>query len=118
MTYIKFMEGIMVKITYPENVELSREQLYRHTVARGTSLKNVEDGTEIIVKEIVAYEDEKGMKIISILDTGNMHYVSNSSIFRDELAMIVEIFGDSGITIRIRKNVSKQGRTFVTCELA
>lgn len=108
----------MVKITYPQNAELTREQLYRHTVARGTSLKNVEDGTEIIIKEIVGYESDEGQKILSILDTGNHHFVSNSSIFRDELAKIVEIFGDTGITIRIRKDVSKSGRTFVTCELA
>lgn len=130
MTYINYMEGIMskIKITYPQDVELTREQLYRHTVARGTSLKNVDDGTKISVKEIVAYEDEKGVKIISILgyewneevndfDHALSHYASNSSIFREELEKIVDIFGSTGIEIRVRKIVSKQGRTFVTCEL-
>ena len=107
-----------VKITYPQNAELTREQLYRHTVARGDSLKTVEDGTEIIIKEIVCYETEEGAKILSILDTANHHYVSNSSIFRDELAKIVEIFGDTGITIRIRHYITKTGRMYVTCELA
>jgi hypothetical protein len=107
----------MVKITYPHDVELTKEQMYRHTVARGESLKNVEDGTEILVKEIVAYDNEDGNKIISILDNDNRHYVSNSSIFRAELEKIVEIFGSTGITLRIRKSVSKAGRTFVTCEL-
>lgn len=105
------------KITYPQDKELTREQLYRHTVARGTSLKNLEDGTEIMVKEIVAFEDDDGSKIISLLDTDNRHYVSNSSIFRDELAKIIDIFGDTGIRLIIRKIVSKSGRTFVTCEL-
>lgn len=108
----------MVKITYPLDVELTKEQMYRHTVARGESLKNVEDNTEIEVKEIVAYETEEGNKIISILDFDNRHYVSNSSIFRDELAKIVDIFGSTGIKLRIRKSISKAGRTFVTCELA
>lgn len=108
----------MVKITYPHDVELTKEQMYRHTVANGESLKNVEDGTEILVKEIVAYDNEDGNKIISILDNDNRHYVSNSSIFRAELQKIVEIFGSTGITLRIRKSVSKAGRTFVTCELA
>lgn len=107
----------MVKITYPLDVELTREQMYRHTVARGESLKNLDDNTEIDVKEIVAYETEEGNKIISILDNDNRHYVSNSSIFRDELAKIVDIFGSTGIKLRIRKSVSKGGRTFVTCEL-
>ena len=105
-------------ITFPKDVELTCEQLYRHTVARGTSLKNVEDGTIIDVKEIVAYLNEDGNKIISILDNDNLHYVSNSSIFREELEKIVDIFGAGGIKIRVRKYVSKAGRTFVTCELA
>ena len=105
------------KITYPVDKELTREQLYRHTVARGTSLKKLDDGTEIMVKEIVAFEDDDGSKIISILDTDNRHYVSNSSIFREELSKIVDIFGDTGIRLIIRKDVSKSGRTFVTCEL-
>lgn len=108
----------MVEIAYPVGKELTKEQMYRHTVARGLSLKNVEDGTVIPVKEIVCYNSEDGNKIISILDTDNLHYVSNSSIFRDELAKIVDIFGDSGINIRIKKYVSKGGRTYVTCELA
>ena len=105
-----------IKITYPET-ELSREQVYRHTVARGTSLKDVEDGTVITVKEIVSYETEEGQKIISMLDENNRHYVSNSGVFREELAKIVDIFGSTGITLVIRKIVSKGGRTYVTCEL-
>lgn len=106
----------MSKITYPKT-ELTREQLYRHTVARGTSLKDVEDGTEINVKEIVSYETDEGQKVISLLDENNRHYVSNSAIFREELEKIVAIFGDTGIKLIIRKIVSKTGRTYVTCEL-
>lgn len=117
-----------VKITYPENAKLTKEQLYWHTVARGESLKNVEDCTLIKVMEIVAYDNENGDKIISILghkwdkDAGGFeearsHYASNSGIFREDLEKIVAIFG-TDITIRIRKNVSKAGRVFVQCELA
>ena len=106
------------KITYPVDKELTREQLYRHTVARGTSIKNLDAGEKIEVKEIVGYESDDGDKIISILDQENKHYVSSSKIFREELAKIVEIFGDTGFTIRICKEVSKQGRTYVSCDLA
>ena len=106
------------KITYPVDKELTREQMYRHTMARGTSLKNVNDGDKIAIKEIVCYENDDGDKIISILDQDNQHFVSKSSIFRDELAKIVDIFGDSDITIKVRKIVSKAGRSYVTCELA
>ena len=108
----------MATISYPIDKQLSKEQIYRHTVARGTSLKNVDDGTPLTIKELVCYETEDGKKIISILDPDNKHYVSNSSVFRDELAKIVDIFGDTNITIIVRKDVSKTGRTFVTCELA
>ena len=107
-----------VKITYPVDKELTKEQMYRHTVARGTSLKNLDDGDKITIKEIVSYEDADGNKVLSILDMDNKHYVSNSGIFRDELAKIVEIFGDNDITIIVRKIGSKQGRTYVSCELA
>ena len=108
----------MAIISYPTDRELTREQMYRHTVAKGTSLKNVDDGTVIAVKELVSYLDDDGNKIISILDEDKKHYVSTSSIFRDELAKIVDIFGDTGINIRITKTVSKGGRTYVSCELA
>lgn len=108
----------MATITYPKNANLSKELLYRHTVARGESLKNVEDGTVITIKSLVAYDSDDGVKVISILDPENKHYVSNSSIFRTELEKIVQIFGDTDIDIRIRKYESKGGRTYVTCELA
>lgn len=107
----------MNKITYP-TTELSKEMMYRHCVARGESLKNLDDGEKITIASLCAYDTEDGNKIISILDPDNNHYVSNSSIFRTELEKIVEIFGDTGITIRIRKITGKSGRTYVTCELA
>lgn len=108
----------MANITYPKDANLSKELLYRHTVARGESLKNVEDGTEILIKSLVAYDSDDGVKVISILDPDNRHFVSNSSIFRTELEKIVAIFGDTDIKIRVRKYESKGGRTYVTCELA
>ena len=119
----------MAKITYPQNTELSKEMQYRHLVARGESLKNLDDGTVIDIKSLVAYDSDDGVKVISILgnkwnaeketfDSNITHYVSNSSIFRTELEKIVQIFGDTGIGIRIRKYESKGGRTYVTCELA
>lgn len=106
------------KITYPVDAKLSKEMQYRHLVARGESLKNVDDGTVIQIKSLVAYDNDDGVKVISILDADNKHFVSNSSIFRTELEKIVEIFGAEDITIRVRKYESKGGRTYVTCELA
>lgn len=117
-------------ITYPgKEVALSKEFIYRHCVARGDSLKSLDDGTLILIQTVCAYDTDDGSKIISIIgnkwnaeqngfENALSHLVSNSSIFRTDFEKIVEIFGDTGITIRIRKNVSKAGRTFVTCELA
>lgn len=118
------------KITYPEDTKsLSKEFVYRHCVARGDSLKSLDDGTLILVKSVCDYDTDDGSKIISIIgnkwnaelnefDQALNHFVSNSSIFRTDFKKIVDIFGDTDITIRIRKNVSKAGRTFVTCDLA
>lgn len=118
------------KITYPVDAKvLSKEFVYRHCTARGDSLKSLDDGTLIMIQSVCAYDTDDGSKIISIIgnkwnaelngfETVLTHLVSNSSIFREDLEKIVDIFGDTGITIRIRKNVSKAGRTFVFCELA
>lgn len=118
-----------VKITYPKDVALTREQMYWHTVDRSDSIKSLEDGTLIKTDEIVAYDNEDGQKIISIIghkwnkeinafEEARSHFASNSSIFREDLEKIVDIFGSTGITIRVCKNVSKGGRTFVCCRLA
>lgn len=117
------------KITYPKDTALTREQLYWHTVDRSDSLKSLDDGTLIRIEEIVAYEAEDGQKIVSIIghkwdkeaasfEEAKSHFASNSGIFREDLEKIVEIFGSTGITIQVRKNVSKGGRTFVSCRLA
>ena len=118
------------KITYPvDGKGMSKELVYRHCVARGESLKNVDDKTLVKIDGLCSYLTADGVKIISILgykwnedaqdfETAMTHYVSNSSYFRTELEKIVDIFGDKDIVIRIRKSISKAGRTFVTCELA
>lgn len=102
--------------------DLDKRSLYIHTRASSTSMKDVEDGTVIEPLEIVVYEDEnaKGEKqlITSIIDVDGKHYTTNSRFFRDELKVIWELMSPEAFKLVVKKNVSKAGRTFVTCELA
>ena len=52
-----------------------------------------------------------------VIDAAGKHYTTNSKFFREELANIFNIFAPEPFSIIVRKQVSKAGRTFVTCEL-
>ena len=100
---------------------LDKRSMYIHTRGSSVSLKDVEDGTIIDPLEIVVYEDEnaKGeiQTITSVISTDGKHYATNSRFFREELGNIFNIMAPDPFQIRVKKNVSKAGRTFVTCEL-
>ena len=104
------------------STELDKRSLYKHTRASSVSLKDLDDGTIIDPAEIVIYEDvnmrgETNI-ITSLVDVGGTHYTTNSKYFREELETIIEIMDGEAFQLIVRKNVSKNGRTFVTCELA
>ena len=102
--------------------DLDKRSMYIHTRGSSISMKEVEDGTVIEPAEIVVYEDtnSKGetQLITSIIDVGGTHYTTNSRFFRDELQVIWNLMEGEVFSLIVRKNVSKAGRTFVTCELA
>lgn len=102
--------------------ELDKRSLYIHTRASSVSMKDVEDETIIEPLEIVVYEDEnsKGetQLITSIIDVDGTHYSTNSRFFREELKVIWDLMAPEAFKIKVKKNVSKNGRNFVTCELA
>ena len=111
-----------MEIKWMSSKSLDKRSLYKHTRGSSTSLKDVADGTIIDPAEIVIYEDmnTKGETntITSIMDMNGTHYTTNSKFFREELGKIWEIMDGDVFQIIVRKNVSKAGRTFVTCELA
>lgn len=111
-----------MKIVYPENSStLDKRKVYYHTRSQGVSLKEIEDGTIIEPAEIVVYSDlnSKGEEklITSLIDVGGTHYTTDSPFFREELLYIAELMGAEAYEIRVKKQVSKAGRTFTTCEL-
>lgn len=110
-----------MNILWKSSEALDKRSLYIHTRGQSISLKDVEDGTVIDPLEIVVYEDEnaKGeiQTITSVISTDGKHYATNSRFFREELGSIYNIMAPDPFQIIVRKNVSKAGRTFVTCEL-
>jgi len=111
-----------MKILWKSNDNLDKRSLYIHTHSSSVSIKDLEDGTIIDPLEIVMYEDENSrgevQTITSVIDVAGKHYATNSRFFREELGSIFNIMAPDPFKIIVRKNVSKNGRTFVTCELA
>lgn len=104
------------------NKELDKREIYKHTRASATSLKDVKDGEKIAPIEVVIYEDVNSrgevVTITSIVGANGEHYVTNSRFFREELMYLLNLMSDEAFEIKVKKPVSKGGRTFVTCELA
>lgn len=110
-----------MNILWKSSDNLDKRSLYIHTRGSSISLKDVDDGTVLDPLEIVVYEDEnsKGdlQTITSVITVDGKHYATNSRFFREELGNIFNIMAPDPFKIIVRKNISKAGRTFVTCEL-
>ena len=111
-----------MNILFKSTEDLDKRNLYIHTRGQSISLKDVEDYTVIEPWEIVVFEDENSrgeiQTITSVLSTDGKHYTTNSRLFREELGNIYNIMAPDPFKIIVRKNISKAGRTYVTCELA
>ena len=110
-----------MNILFKSSENLDKRSLYIHTRGESISLKDVEDGTIIDPLEIVVYEDENDRgevnTITSVIDVDGIHFATNSRFFREELANILNLMAPDPFKIKVLKNVSKNGRTFVTCTL-
>lgn len=77
------------------NKELDKREIYKHTRAAGVSIKDCEDGTQIVPAEVCIYEDVNNngevVTITSIIDKNGKHYVTNSKFFREELQYIIDL---------------------------
>lgn len=104
------------------NKNLGKREIYAHTRASATSLKDVAENFVITPVEIVVYDDvnSKGETntIMSIIDGNGEHFATNSKFFREELLYINDLMGDEPYDVIVKKPTSKGGRQFVTCELA
>lgn len=105
--------------------ELTRVQKYKLTSSNDmTSIKEVEDGELIPVKAWAIFVDEKeeeeDVTILSIMDTDDNVYCTNSDTFRRNFEEIAELFDDVGKVGFVIKKLSgetKAGRPFVNCTL-
>lgn len=111
-----------MEIKFKSSDKLDKRAIYMHTRASSTSMKDVEPDTVIEPAEIVIYSDtnSKGEEqiITSIVDVNGEHFTTNSKFFREELGVIWKLMAPDPFSIRVKKNISKNGRAFVTCELA
>lgn len=108
-----------ITLKIPEN--MSKKTLYMLTKSpEVTSLKNVPDDTEFVVREYIVYEDtnSKGesVEILSLLTDGGA-YASQSQTFKDQFDEIVDIFG-LPVTIKKLSGTTKAGREYITCDYA
>lgn len=111
-----------MNILFKSSESLDKRSLYIHTRASAISIKDVDDGTVLDPLEIVVYSDtnskDEEVIITSIITTDGKHYATNSRFFREELGVIWELMKPDPFKLVVRKSKSKNGRTFVTCELA
>ena len=110
-----------MEIKFKSSESLDKRSMYIHTRGRAISLKDVEDGTILDPLEIVVYTDmnSKGEEqtITSVITTDGKHYATNSRFFREELGNIFNLFAPEPFKVKVCKEISKGGRTFITCEL-
>lgn len=103
------------------NKELDKREIYKHTRGASVSIKDCEDGAIIVPAEVCIYEDlnnnGEAVTITSIIDKDGKHYVTNSRFFREELTYILDLMKDEEFGLVVRKQTSKGGRPFVTCEM-
>ena len=104
--------------------EFSKKEIYLMTMdADTTSIKEVEDGTKILVDGYLIYtdinqKDGTEHELISVITPDKKVYVAQSDTFKRELVKMFEVFGEDGVFSIIKKSgATNNGREYVTCVL-
>lgn len=87
-----------------------------------TSIKDVEDGTELTITHVCTFEDtNKDGEMIEIqtylADDGKV-YATQSNTFKEYFEDIASIFDGEVVTIKKESGATNAGRPFVYCVLA
>lgn len=102
------------------NIADDKKTLYKLTRAKGSNIKDLENGERVPVDAWVLYTDvnTKGTEqtVLAII-SGDKKYHSISPTFQRDFADIVSLMDGEDFAIIITKATSKAGREFVTCEL-
>ena len=105
--------------------ERSREltKVEEYLMTQGTDIeviKNVADGTSIPVKAwciFIDHKEEEDVELLSILDTGNKAYSSQSKTFKRAFGDIANLMGEQESAIIEQSGTTNAGRPFVNCSL-
>lgn len=102
--------------------ELTKPEIYMLTMSPSiVSVKDIPDNTEIDVCTWCEYtvEDRNGVEIdlISVMDSENKVYTSQSATFKRNFFNLVDIFENEMFTIKKISGTNNAGRQYVTCDL-
>lgn len=101
--------------------DFSKVEMYLLTSSNNSnSVKNLEDGTELSVKDYLLYETEKDgstSELLAIMTSENEVYVTQSATFKRSFFEIADIMEGDPFTVRKVSGTSKSGRPFVNCTL-
>lgn len=87
---------------------------------QATSVKDVPDGSPIVVESYILYETKKGNEdviLLSMLDKDKNVFVTQSKVFIENFTLIKEVLGTSPYSIIKVSGRSRGGRSFVDCKL-
>lgn len=97
-------------------------------LTKGNDIQKMSDakGEVLDFDKVVIYEDTdkdgKPMKVLAVQTVAGVKYATNSSVFIRNYEEIMEIFANADeeapTTFKVGSGVSKNGRPFITCDIA
>lgn len=84
------------------------------------SLKDIEDGTSILVDGYIIYDitkNDETKTLLSLITDEKKVYTTISQTFMNEFANIWELFEGQPTSIIKKSGTTKNGRDFITCTL-
>lgn len=108
------------------NVDINdKYKVYKLTKSSGSMVQDAPSGLSVPVADWMLYNDPKQGKdgamkdnqVLSIVDTSGVKYSTISATFQREFLDIVEIMGNTPFAVLFMQGTTKNGKSFVTCEL-
>lgn len=87
-------------------------------VANAVDIKSCEAMIITVARWVVMQDEDSGKTVIVIKATDGTYYASISGVFIDAFMTVATAYGDmDGVSIKVIKGTSKQGRNFFSLEL-
>ena len=112
----------ITKLSNPEE-EVDKRTTYLMTKNPDmTSIKDVEDGTQLDITHVCRFTDTNKdgviVEIETYLDASGNVYATQSETFKDDLSDICDIFLGEDVSIIKKSGKTKAGRDYVYCTIA